>query len=92
MKEVYNLRFNYTTMSRRKEHNSQKCGDITLRSAEVKNDFGWHDFLFCHGFHYGKHSTVICVHYEDRDGNRHMDDIFPDHPDFNFLEAYVTEI
>lgn len=92
MKEVYNLRFNYTTMSRRKEHNSRKCGDITLRSAEVKNDFGWHDFLFCHGFHYGKHRPVICVHYEDRDGNRHMDDIFPDHPDFNFLEAYVTEI
>lgn len=92
MKEVYNLRFNYTTMSRRKEHNSQKCGNVTFRSTEVKNDFGWHDFWFFYGFHKGKHSPVIRVQYEDRDGNKYMNGIFPNHPDFNFLKAYITEI
>lgn len=93
MNEMDKLRFNYTTMPRRKEYNlSRYSEDVVVRPASVKNEFGWHDFLFVYGYHYGEHKPAIRVHYVDSENNVRTGSIFSDHPDFDFLEAYITEI
>ena len=92
MNEMDNLRFNYTTMPRRKEHPVKEYGNVVTRRISVKNNYGWHNFLFVYGFHFGKHEYAIYVSFVDGDNRVHKSYVSPDHPDFNFLEAYITEI
>lgn len=91
MNAMDNLRFNYTTMPRRKECCMKEYGNLVVRAASVKNDYGWHDFVFIYGFHYGKHEHAIYVSFIDGDGRVHESIMFHDHPDFDFLEMYITE-
>lgn len=91
MNEMDDLRFNYTTMPRRKEHPIEKYGNFVVRTASVKNDYGWHDFVFIYNFHYDKCKHAIFVSFLDRDNRARESITFPDHPDFDFLEMYITE-
>lgn len=86
------LRFNYTTMPRRKEHPIKEYGNTVSRRISVKNNYGWHDFVFVYGFHCDKRKHAIFVSFLDGDNRVHKSSVFPNHPDFNFLEAYITEI
>lgn len=90
--EMDKLRFNYTTMPRRKESLMKSYGDVVVRAVDIKNNYGWHDFVFVYGFHFGKHEYAIYVSFVDGDNRVHKSYVSPDHPDFNFLEAYITEI
>lgn len=93
MDEINKLRFNFTTMPRRKEYAQRKYSNgITVRPADVKNDFEWHDFLFLYGYNYEEHKPMVRVHYVDNVGKVHMGNISSDHPDIDFLVAYITEI
>ncbi len=93
MNEMDRLRFNYTTMPHRKEYCMKKHGDAIIRMANVKNDYGWHDFVFAYGYYYNKkREHAIFVSFIDGDNRVHKSNVFPDHPDFDFLEAYITEI
>lgn len=92
MNEMDNLRFNYTTMPRRKEHPVKEYGNVVVRAVNIKNNYGWHDFVFVYGFHFGKHEYAIYVSFVDEKNRVHKSYVSPDHPDFNFLEAYITEI
>ena len=40
MNAMDNLRFNYTTMPRRKEHPIKEYGNIVTRRISVKNNYG----------------------------------------------------
>lgn len=92
MNEMDKLRFNYTTMPRRKEHCMKEYGNVVVRPINIKNDYGWHDFVFVYGFHYGKREHAIFVSFIDGDNRVHKSNVLPDHPDFDFLETYITEI
>ena len=69
----------------------KEYGNFVVRKASVKNDYGWHDFVFIYDFHYGKHEHAIYVSFIDGDSRVHEGIMFPDHPDFDFLEMYITE-
>ena len=92
MNAMDNLRFNYTTMPRRKEHPIKEYGNTVTRRISIKNNYGWHDFVFVYGFHYDKRKHAIFVSFLDGDNRVHKSSVFPNHPNFDFLEAYIVEI
>lgn len=92
MHEINKLRFNYITMPRRKEYGQQKFSNgITARQASVKNDFEWCNFYFLYAYNYEKHKPMVRVYYEDNVGSKYMGNISSNHPDLDFLVAYITK-
>lgn len=96
MDKITTIRFNSTTMPLSPECTKfrRSCGTTAayeLSGAEVANDYGFRDFIFTYVYSYRIKQHVFFISCYDEQGTEHRMTMQPSHPDFKYLQQFVTD-